>query len=152
MSGSKAYAVHVALTFVDHGDTYRDRATRVLQRCDREFLGAVPITPREDVAAVVDAVAQVQPFWAQLTLADRARYLERAAQVLLDESDEVRDLICHEQGKPRNEAFAMEILPTIDALRWIARNGPKLLSDEKIRLTQAYLALKRARSPTSRSA
>ena len=73
---------------------------------------------------MVDAVAQVQPFWAQLTLRDRARYLERAAQVLIDESDEIRDLIVSEQGKPRNEAFSMEVLPTIDALHWIARRGP----------------------------
>ncbi len=109
-----------------------------------ELLGTVPITPRDEVAGVVDAVAQVQPFWAQLTLADRARYLERAAQVLLDEADSVRDLITNEQGKPRNEAFSMEVLPTIDALHWIARNGPKLLADEKIRMSQAYLALKKA--------
>ena len=67
----------------------------------------------------------MQPFWAQLTLRDRARYLERAAQVLIDESDEIRDLIVAEQGKPRNEAFSMEVLPTIDALHWIAGEGQR---------------------------
>ena len=65
----------------------------------------------------------MQPFWAQLTLRDRARYLERAGQVLIDEADEIRDLIVAEQGKPRNEAFSMEVLPTIDALHWIAGAG-----------------------------
>ena len=67
--------------------------------------------------AVVDAVAAVQPAWARLTLEERGRYLERAAQVLIDEADEIRDLIVREQGKPRNEAFSMEVLPTIDALQ-----------------------------------
>ncbi len=36
-----------------------------------ELLGAVSATAPDDVQAVVDAVAKVQPFWAQLTLADR---------------------------------------------------------------------------------
>src|SRR5438270_4494136 len=109
-----------------------------------ERLGAVPITPPDQVQAVVDAVAKVQPFWAQLTLSDRARYLERAAQVLIDESDDIRDLLVREQGKPRNEAFAMEILPTIDALQWIARAGREILADEKIPMPQAFLKTKRS--------
>ncbi len=88
-----------------------------------ERLGAVPTTAPNEVEAVVEAVSKVQPFWAQLTLGDRARYLERAAQVLIDEADEIRDLLVHEQGKPRTEAFSMEVLPTIDALHWIARAG-----------------------------
>jgi acyl-CoA reductase-like NAD-dependent aldehyde dehydrogenase len=107
-----------------------------------ELIGSVPITAPEDVQAVVEAVAKVQPFWAQLTLEDRARYLERAGQVLIDESDEIRDLIVREQGKPRNEAFAMEILPTIDALRWISRAGLEILADEKIPMTQLFLKTK----------
>ena len=107
-----------------------------------EHLGAVPVTPPEEVQAVVDAVAKVQPFWAQLTLEDRARYLERAAQVLIDEGDEIRDLIVREQGKPRNEAFSMEVLPTIDALTWIARAGQEILADEKIPMPQLFLKTK----------
>ncbi len=107
-------------------------------------LGAVPITAPEDVAGVVRDVASVQPFWAQLTLGDRARYLERVAQVVIDESDEIRDLISREQGKPRNEAFSMEVLPTIDALRWIGRAGQELLVDERIPMPQAFLKTKRA--------
>src|SRR5437660_6484239 len=109
-----------------------------------ERLGAVEITPPEEVQAVVRAAAKVQPFWAQLTLQDRGRYLERAAQVVIDEGDEIRDLIVREQGKPRNEAFAMEVLPTIDALSWIARHGPEILADEKIPMPQLFLRTKRS--------
>jgi acyl-CoA reductase-like NAD-dependent aldehyde dehydrogenase len=107
-------------------------------------LGAVAVTPPGEVQAVVDAVAKVQPFWAQLTLHDRGRYLERAAQVVIDEADAIRDLIVREQGKPRNEAFSMEILPTIDTLSWIARDGAEILADEKIGLSQVFLRSKRA--------
>ena len=107
-----------------------------------ERLGAVALTPPDQVASVVDSVLKVQPFWAQLTLQDRARYLERAAQVVLDEGDEIRDLIVREQGKPRNEAFTMEVLPTIDALTWIARAGTEILADEQIPMPQVFLKTK----------
>ena len=93
---------------------------------------------------MVDSVAAVQPFWAQLSLRDRGRYLERAAQVVIDEGDQIRDLLVAEQGKPRNEAFSMEVLPTIDALHWIARAGAEVLADEKIRMPQLFLKTKRS--------
>jgi succinate-semialdehyde dehydrogenase/glutarate-semialdehyde dehydrogenase len=109
-----------------------------------EAIGSVPITPPEEVQTVVDSVAKVQPFWAELTLRDRALYMERAAQVVIDEGDAIRDLIVREQGKPRNEAFAMEVLPTIDALHWIARHGPDILADEKIPMPQVFLKTKRS--------
>ena len=107
-------------------------------------LGEVPITAPADVQAVVDSVAKVQPFWSQLTLRDRSRYMQRAAQVLIDESDEIRDLISSEQGKPRNEAFSMEILPTIDALSWIARDGQQILADEPVAMPQLFLKTKQS--------
>ena len=62
--------------------------------------------------------------------------------MLIDEGDEIRDLIVREQGKPRNEAFSMEILPTIDALRWIGRAGSEILADEKIPMPQVFLKTK----------
>ena len=78
-----------------------------------------------EVQAVVDDVAEVQPFWAQLSLADRARYMRRAADVLVDEMEEVADLLTREQGKPITESYVMELIPTIDALHWCADAGPE---------------------------
>jgi acyl-CoA reductase-like NAD-dependent aldehyde dehydrogenase len=110
-----------------------------------ELVGAVPtITPAE-VQQVVDDVAGVQPFWAQLSLADRARYMRRAAQVLLEQSDEVAELLTREQGKPRLESYTMELLPTIDALHWIANNGPRILADESIPYPQLLMKQKKSK-------
>ena len=103
-----------------------------------EPLGAVPMTAPERVGEVVAAVAQAQPFWAALRPDHRARYLRRAAQVVIDETDEIRDLIVREQGKPRNEAYLMEVLPTIDTLRWLSDNGPAILAEEPIPTPQVY--------------
>ena len=109
-----------------------------------ELVGAVETIGPDDVQAVVDDVARVQPFWAQLSLADRAAYMRRAAAVLVDDLDEVAELLTREQGKPLVESYAMELIPTIDALRWCASAGPRILADERIPYPQPFLKTKRS--------
>jgi succinate-semialdehyde dehydrogenase/glutarate-semialdehyde dehydrogenase len=99
----------------------------------------------DQVQAIVDDVAEVQPFWAQLPLEERGRYMKRAAQAIIDSLDGLSTLLAREQGKPRNEAYVMELIPTIDALHWIADEGPGILADERAGSPQAFLIQKRHR-------
>jgi succinate-semialdehyde dehydrogenase/glutarate-semialdehyde dehydrogenase len=110
-----------------------------------ELLGSVETLKPDDVQAVVDDVAEVQPFWGQLSLADRARYLRKAADVLVEELDEVAQLLTREQGKPILESYTMEVVPSIDVLRWCAGAGQKILADEQIGMGQAVFMSKRAK-------
>jgi acyl-CoA reductase-like NAD-dependent aldehyde dehydrogenase len=107
-----------------------------------ERLGAVPTLQPDQVQAVVDDVAEVQPFWSQLPLADRARYMRRTAQVLIDNLDDLTTLLSREQGKPKSEAYSMELVPTIDALHWIADAGPDVLAPEPVRGTPLFVKQK----------
>src|SRR5215218_1916707 len=109
-----------------------------------KLVGTVETITPEEVQAVVDDVAEVQPFWAQLSLLDRARYMRRAADALVTDMEEIASLLTREQGKPLAEAYVMEIIPTIDALHWCANAGPKILADEKIPYPQAFLKTKRS--------
>jgi succinate-semialdehyde dehydrogenase/glutarate-semialdehyde dehydrogenase len=109
-----------------------------------ELIGSVETLTPGKVQGVVDDVAAVQPFWAELSLEDRAKYMHRAADVLLDELDELAELLTREQGKPRTESYTMELLGTLDALRWIAEDGPKILAPEGVPFP-AILKTKRAR-------
>jgi succinate-semialdehyde dehydrogenase/glutarate-semialdehyde dehydrogenase len=110
-----------------------------------ELVGSVPTISPEQVQGVVDDVARIQPAWAELSLTDRARYLRRAADALLEDIDEIAELLVNEQGKPRVEAYTMELLPTVDALHWCAKAGQKILADEKVRMSQAFLMSKKGR-------
>src|SRR6188508_1361316 len=110
-----------------------------------ELVGSVATITPDQVQGVVDDVARIQPAWAELSLEDRGRYLRRAAGALLDDIDEIAELLVNEQGKPRVEAYTMELLPTVDALHWCAKEGPKILADEKVRMSQAFLATKKSR-------
>jgi acyl-CoA reductase-like NAD-dependent aldehyde dehydrogenase len=111
---------------------------------DGTRIGAVGTVRPEHVQSVVDDVASVQPFWAQLPLQDRARYMRRAGQAIIDQLDDLARLLSREQGKPVNEAYSMELLPTIDSLRWLAEAGPGVLEDERIPLP-VFIKQKRAR-------
>src|SRR6476660_9834175 len=110
-----------------------------------ELVGSVATITPDEVQGVVDDVARIQPAWGELSLADRGRYLKRAADALLDDIDEIAELLVQEQGKPRAEAYTMELLPTVDALHWCAKAGPKILADEKVPMTQAFTLSKKGR-------
>jgi acyl-CoA reductase-like NAD-dependent aldehyde dehydrogenase len=107
-------------------------------------LGAVPATPPSGVAAAVAGAAAVQPLWAQLRPADRARYLRRAAQAVIDELEELRRLIAREQGRPLAEAEHLELVPAIDTLLWLADEGARVLGDDRVRLPRWVLPRTRA--------
>ena len=109
-----------------------------------ELVGSVATITPDEVQAVVDDVARIQPAWAELSPSDRAAYMRRAADALLDDIDEIAELLVNEQGKPRAEAYTMELLPTVDALHWCAKAGPKILADEKVRMSQAFLLSKKS--------
>ncbi|HLM26633.1 MAG TPA: aldehyde dehydrogenase family protein [Thermoleophilaceae bacterium] len=84
--------------------------------------------------AALEDVGRVQPFWAALPLADRARYLRRCAQVILDSLDPLADLIAGETGLPRAEVLSTQLLTSVDALHRTARNGPDALADRRVGL------------------
>ncbi len=111
---------------------------------DGARLGSVPTVTPAEVQSVVDDVAEVQPFWAQLPLADRARYMRRAGQAIIDQLDDLTALLTREQGKPRAESYSMELVPTIDTLRWLAEAGPGILDDERVPMP-VFLKQKRSR-------
>ncbi len=110
-----------------------------------EVVGTVPTITPDQVQGIVDEVGRVQPAWAELKPSDRSVYMKRAAEVLLDRLDEVATLLSSEQGKPISECYTMELIPSIDAMRWIAREGPKILKDERIGYPQPFFKTKRSK-------
>lgn len=109
------------------------------------LLGTVAVAKPRDVRAAVAEAGSVQALWAQLRLADRARYMARAAQAVIDEADELAALIGGEQGRPRAEVELGELLPAVETLQWLAENGPGILSGERAAVQRAMRPLTRAR-------
>ncbi|HTD09446.1 MAG TPA: aldehyde dehydrogenase family protein [Solirubrobacteraceae bacterium] len=118
--------------------TARDPATGAV-------LGTVTTTAPERVEEVVEAVAKVQPLWALLRLQDRARYMGRMAQAVIDDFDELQEALAREQGRPRAEIAALELLAAIDALKWIAEDGADVLGSRRVGIHRSLTVAKRAR-------
>jgi acyl-CoA reductase-like NAD-dependent aldehyde dehydrogenase len=96
-----------------------------------ELLGSVAEATADDVRAAAAAAARVQPLWADVPAAARARYLRRAARALLDDLDEIALLMAAETGRPRTEVVLGELLPAVAGLSALAADGPKALGDRR---------------------
>jgi len=94
---------------------------------------------------VVAQVAKVQPLWALLRMGDRARYMRRMAQAIVDEVDDLRETIAQEQARPRTEVATLELLAAIDALNWVAQQGAGVLGGRRVGVHRSLFLTKRAR-------
>jgi acyl-CoA reductase-like NAD-dependent aldehyde dehydrogenase len=110
-----------------------------------EVLGTVARTRPDQVDEVVTAVAKVQPLWALLRVKDRARYMRRMAQAVIDDFDEICALLAREQGRPRAEIATLELLTAIDALIWVADDGAGELGGRRVAINRSMAIAKRGR-------
>src|ERR1044071_5851227 len=99
-----------------------------------EEVGRVPLRSAEDVEAAVARARAAQKSWGGLSFKERARVVMRARALVLEEMDEIAELISRESGKPAAEALMMELVPTIDLMRFFARRAERMLRPEKIEI------------------
>ncbi|HEX8354401.1 MAG TPA: aldehyde dehydrogenase family protein [Pyrinomonadaceae bacterium] len=97
-----------------------------------EEVGRVPLASAAEVAGAVARARAAQKAWAALTFRERASVVMRARALVLEGMDEITGLISRESGKPSAEAMAMEIVPTLDLMRFFARKAERMLRPEKI--------------------
>ena len=96
----------------------------------------MPLMTASDVAAAVRRARAAQPAWAALSYRDRARFVLRARELVLAQTEEIAKLISRETGKPPLEAMSMEVVPTLDLMNYFARNTATLLERQKIDIGQ----------------
>src|SRR3954453_16656513 len=93
----------------------------------------VPLTPPQDVEALVQRARAAQPAWEALGFEGRGTLLKRAQKWLLEHADEVADTIVAETGKAREDALLVEVAYGANALGFWPKHGRKWLADEKVR-------------------
>ncbi len=95
-------------------------------------LGAVPTTPSESVAAIVDRSRVAQAEWARTSYRERSAALDRWRIAIGRDADGWAGAIRDEVGKPFGEALA-EVVSSLDAIRWTARHGRSALAGRSLR-------------------
>ena len=101
-----------------------------------EEIGRVPLMDAAGVAAAVGKARAAQTAWAALSYNDRARFILRAREIVLEQVDDIANLISRETGKPVTEAIAMEIVPTLDLMHYFAANAKQILKRKRVGLGQ----------------
>ncbi|MHB8605357.1 MAG: aldehyde dehydrogenase family protein [Thermoplasmatota archaeon] len=94
--------------------------------------------PKEVEAAIVTARA-AQVDWAKRSLHERLFVLKRFQKEVLAARVEIAALITKEAGKPIPEALAADVLPALDAVEFIARDGRDILGGSSFRLANPLL-------------
>lgn len=87
-----------------------------------QVVGAVPLGGAKEARHAVDAATDALPGWRSTPARDRARILHRAAELLLQRSDEIAPLITQEEGKPITAA-RKEVAAAAELLTWYAEEG-----------------------------
>jgi succinate-semialdehyde dehydrogenase/glutarate-semialdehyde dehydrogenase len=101
-----------------------------------------------DAGQAGEAVAAAQaafPAWSRTSFRERARVLDRLRQAVVDEAGEIARLVEREQGKPAAEAYAAELLPSLEALKHLSAQAEDLLRDDALESQMLLLAHKEAR-------
>lgn len=124
------------MAIVEPGEekTIGRRSLRLRSPATLDVLGEIEVQTAADVRTAVEVARKVQPEWAALKVAERGRILARAIPALIERQDDVVDTIVRETGKPRTEAFAVEVLAACDAIQYWTKRAPRLLADRSVSL------------------
>jgi len=99
-----------------------------------KLVGEVRVSTAAQVRDAAAASRAAQKVWAARSFKERGQALSRFQQLVLDRADELADLIVRENGKTRNEALFMEVLPVADLTHYFSRKAERLLRDERLPL------------------
>jgi succinate-semialdehyde dehydrogenase/glutarate-semialdehyde dehydrogenase len=97
-----------------------------------EELDQVPLMTADEIKEAIARAERMFPLWRDLPVRERATYVLRARDYLLEHVDEVARTITLEMGKPGVEALASEVLVTADLMDHFARRAEEVLADEPI--------------------
>jgi len=97
-------------------------------------LGEVPDMTAEQVREAVAKAQTAQRDWAKLSIEQRCKRVLRFAEVLMERSDEVIELLVAEAGKTRIEALGMEVIVVADLVRYFCKRAPEMLAPEPVPL------------------
>ena len=105
----------------------------------------VTLLDAEQAASAVAAAQAAFPAWRGLSFRERSRHLSRIQGQLAREAEALALLIEREQGKPAAEGLAVEVFPSLDALKHLARHAEEMLREEPVESQMPLLAHKDCR-------
>lgn len=95
---------------------------------DDSVIGSVKAMSKEDVDRAVESAQSAFQKWKLKTMNERANLINKAADILLEHTDELTELLIKEVGKDRKSAKS-EVVRTADFIRFTADSARNLQSE-----------------------
>ncbi len=100
----------------------------VINPSTKEVVASVPKGGSEEAKEAIDAAERAFPVWSQLTAYDRANYLLKIRDLLLENQEEIGTIISLEMGKACKEAVG-EVAYAASFLTWYAEEGKRIYGE-----------------------
>lgn len=111
------------------GGRWRDSADKkrfdVVNPATGDVITQVASAAPADALEACDSAATAQPGWAAKSPRERSEILMACHETLIEHSQEIADLITHENGKPQADALG-EVAYAAEFLRWNAEEAARL--------------------------
>jgi len=108
-----------------------ERKIEVVSPATLERIGEVASVTPEQVDAAVAKSRQAFDVWSRLDYGKRAEVLMTARGLFVERRDELVDLICAENGKPRVEAL-VEIMYVCDVITFYSKHASEFLEPHRL--------------------
>ncbi|MCH7780800.1 MAG: aldehyde dehydrogenase family protein, partial [Acidobacteria bacterium] len=133
------------LPFIDGGPSGgRGGRVSLIDPSTGEPFACVAQAGPEDVERAVDAAVRGLALWRGTAFAERGHHLRALSRLICESAEQIAELISREQGKPRAEAMAQEVLPALDHLKFIIRHSERYQAGLSVDPRHPYYAHKRA--------
>lgn len=111
-----------------------------------EIITELPIASPSDVVAATARARKAQVTWQQTRFAERATFLYRLRDLLLDDSERLADILTAETGRPRAEVYGNEIFYLCNAIGFWAKKSERYLRPARIKPNFPLLKAKKVYS------
>ncbi|WP_188454314.1 NAD-dependent succinate-semialdehyde dehydrogenase [Virgibacillus oceani] len=100
----------------------------VVNPANGQIVGTVPNGGEREAAQAIEAAHHAFLTWSQTTAYERAGYLKRLHQLMLDNQEELAQLMTMEMGKPINESRG-EVNYAASFIEWFAEEGKRVYGE-----------------------
>ncbi|KJV27333.1 succinate-semialdehyde dehydrogenase [Aquitalea magnusonii] len=104
------------------------KTINVINPATNEVLGSVPDCDGSDTKLAIDAADKALKVWSKFTSHQRAEYLRKWHDLMLEHADDLALIMTLEQGKPLAEAKG-EVLYGASFVKWFAEEGIRAYGD-----------------------
>ncbi|WP_176555873.1 NAD-dependent succinate-semialdehyde dehydrogenase [Virgibacillus ndiopensis] len=100
----------------------------VVNPANGQIVGTVPNGREREAAQAIEAAHEAFLTWSQTTAYERAGYLKRLYQLMLDNQEELAQLMTMEMGKPIRESRG-EVKYAASFIEWFAEEGKRVYGE-----------------------